>query len=168
MHTKAPLWLVLVGSVLAQDDIRVTGEEFQVKTGFYRGPAYYYSHVGSWLLRLCNEKMAKRSRGTLDVYEFGVFTGNRMKELAGRNGLKYFGHMWGFDSFTGYPNETPGIWVPHPTWRDGGLSASDALGKHNATELFSFLRERIRCSLDRHRRSPRTAARVPCRTPSLF
>ena len=129
------------------DDVQVTGEELKaVRKGAYLGPKYYNSHVGQWLLTLLNQRMAKQEKHSLDVYEFGVFTGNRMRELASQKGLKNFGHMWGFDSFTGYPDETPGIWVPHRTWKSGGLSASDAMSMHNTTLLFDALRTFIGCA----------------------
>ena len=44
------------------------------------------------------------SSPSLDVFEFGVYTGSRMREFGQR--LHGFGRMWGFDSFTGFPEES--------------------------------------------------------------
>jgi hypothetical protein len=101
-------------------------------------PVYFGSNVGDWLLDL----LRKRANKHKDIYEFGVYTGSRMREFATK--IKGFGHMYGFDSFTGFPNEATGLWVPSRHWAQGGDSASDALKLWDASTLLQNLRSYIR------------------------
>lgn len=92
------------------------------------------------------DAVRKRASPDKDIYEFGVYTGGHMKELARE--IKGFGHMWGFDSFTGVPEESTDAtgkrhWVVNRKWSTGGFSASDRLGEWNMTRLFAYLRKRI-------------------------
>ena len=100
-------------------------------------PVYFSSNVGSWLIELLN----KRAAPSLDIYEFGVYTGTRMREFARK--VRGFGRMWGFDSFTGFPDETQGVWTPNKHWAQGGNSASDAMRLWDKEQLFRKLRARI-------------------------
>ena len=86
--------------------------------------------------------LSKRASKHQDIYEFGVYTGSRMREFA--TSIKGFGHMWGFDSFTGFPNEDAGVWVPSRHWAKGGDSASDALKLWDTSELLASIRHHIR------------------------
>lgn len=75
-----------------------------------------------------------------DVYEFGVYTASRMAQFARR--LNGFGHLWGFDSFVGFPDEAAGVMSPS-LWVSGRDSASDAMRLHSTRELLTALRHRI-------------------------
>ena len=84
--------------------------------------------VDGRLLRLLNA-FASPER---DIYQFGVFTGVGLKKIA--DSVKNCGHLWGFDSFQGIPEESAG---EHESWRGtgahshfgrGGYSAAHALG----------------------------------------
>ena len=90
--------------------------------------------------RFKNAVRARASR-SLDVYQFGVYTGGSMAGIA-RN-IPGFGTLWGFDSFTGLPAETPGQALEGAHWRPGGFSSADALGEYRRDELFSRLRRTI-------------------------
>ena len=107
--------------------------------GFSRDGANvdYGQRTEKWLLNLLNAR-ASRNR---DIYEFGVYTGRRMKDWAAL--VHGFGHLWGFDSFSGFPDEAPGNAVPSKNWREGGDSAADALRMWNESALFGHLRRRI-------------------------
>ena len=77
----------------------------------------------------------------LDVYQFGVYTGGSMHGIARR--VRGFGHMWGFDSFTGLPRETEGLRLEGKHWRPGGFSAADALGEWRLSALMANIKKRI-------------------------
>ena len=69
-----------------------------------RAPVYFNQRTEGWLVSLVNDRASR----SLDVYEFGVYTGDRMADFARR--MRGFGHLWGFDSFTGFPDEPSGVW----------------------------------------------------------
>jgi len=93
------------------------------------------------------EAVQQRASPDKDIYEFGVYTGGHMREFAKK--IRGFGHLWGFDSFTGFPDETTdsstgkSLWVYNNHWQAGGNSASDRLGVWNMTALFQYLHKRI-------------------------
>lgn len=69
-----------------------------------------------------------------DIYQFGVYTGTGLKKIGTR--VKGFGHLWGFDSFRGIPDEPKAEQVYWTNdFRQGGYSAADALGVYNLTAL---------------------------------
>ena len=88
-------------------------------------------------------EFARRDR---DVYQFGVFTGNGLKKIAGYCSGRC-GHVWGFDSFQGIPAESG---EESQAWRhgahgkykthflEGGYSAAAALGD---TSMRSVMRK---------------------------
>ena len=86
----------------------------------------------SSLTRLLNA-YATRSK---DVYQFGVYTGNGLKKIG--HSVRNFGHLWGFDSFQGIPEE-PSEERPKPysdkdePFDDEALGANDVDGE--GTEL---------------------------------
>jgi hypothetical protein len=78
------------------------------------------------------------AKDSLDVYEFGVYTGSRLREFGRR--LHGFRKMYGFDSFTGFPEEKARIPGTPKEWVAGRDSASDALGVHDARTLLRQIR----------------------------
>ena len=80
-----------------------------------------------------------RAKPELDVYQFGVYTGVGLCEIARR--LGGYGRLWGVDSFVGLPAEASGLWVP-PHWQPGAFSAADALGLHDEQVLFGTIKDR--------------------------
>lgn len=78
---------------------------------------------------------------SLDVYQFGVYTGGSMRGLA--HAVRGFGQLYGFDSFIGLPAETEGVALEGPHWRPGAFSAADALGSYSVDGLLANLRERV-------------------------
>lgn len=76
-----------------------------------------------------------------DVYEFGVYTGGSMKMIAER--VRGFDTLWGFDSFTGLPDEISGIKREGRHWNPGAFSSADALGLFNSEKLFEQLKAKI-------------------------
>ena len=106
------------------------------------GKAFKMRHVGYWggthaLVKQANA-LASKSK---DVYEFGVYTGVTMRDMAKR--VRGFGRLYGFDSFTGLPNETSGERLEGPHWNPGGFSAADALGEWNLPSLLARLKAKI-------------------------
>lgn len=106
------------------------------------GSGFKMRGVGYWggsgrLARLVNSA-ASRDR---DVYQFGVYTGGTMRSIAKR--IKNFGHLYGFDSFSGLPAETPGERLEGAHWRPGSFSAADALGEWRLSSLLARLRTSI-------------------------
>lgn len=77
----------------------------------------------------------------LDVYQFGVYTGGSMKALARK--IRSFGHLYGFDSFTGLPEEKMGMKMEGPHWKPGGFSAADALQDWTLPTLLSKIKQHI-------------------------
>ena len=73
---------------------------------------------GSKRLNSLANAMAQRGR---DVYEFGVYTGGSMRGLV--QAIHGFGTLYGFDSFQGVPDETPGVRIPQH-WKVGAYSAA--------------------------------------------
>ena len=74
-------------------------------------------------------------------YQFGVYTGGTIGSISRKIGN--FGHLWGFDSFVGLPEETTGQMLEGKHWRVGGFSAADALGKYDADALLRHITEFI-------------------------
>ena len=105
--------------------------------GRSHAPVYYRQTTVQWLINLLNQRATR----SMDIYEFGVYTGDRMRDFAKR--VVGFGHLWGFDSFTGIPNGMQ-EWIPHASWQAGGMSASDALKVWNEKALFEKLRQHIK------------------------
>ena len=107
------------------------------------GKQFKITEVGYWgaSSTLVREVNARASR-SLDVYEFGVYTGVTMRDMARR--VHGFGHLYGFDSFMGLPNETRGEKLEGPHWKPGGFSAADAMGEWRLADLTDKLRTRIR------------------------
>ena len=70
-----------------------------------------------------------------DIYQFGVYTGNGLKKIA--HSVKHFGHLYGFDSFQGIPEEPKEEQAAYWTtdFRKGGYSAADAFNVYNLSAL---------------------------------
>ena len=81
------------------------------------------------------------TRKERDVYQFGVYTGGTMASIARR--VRGFGHLWGFDSFSGLPVETAGVRLEGRHWQQGAFSSADALGEWDEGRLLEGLRTRI-------------------------
>lgn len=64
-----------------------------------------------------------------------------MRRIAQR--INNFGHLWGFDSFTGLPEETKGIMLEGKHWKPGGFSAADALGIYDEQRLLRHVYDYI-------------------------
>ena len=124
----------------------------QTKYGFvgtqFAGRAFYDTSVLKGVIPNHVVKMLLRQASqSLDVYEFGVYTGSRMKWINEELGMT-FGHLWGFDSFVGFPDIDEGggaalVTKLQGSWKKGRDSASAALGITSASRLMQFLRERI-------------------------
>eukprot|EP00966_Prymnesium_polylepis_P079659 1845942-Prymnesium_polylepis.1 len=84
-----------------------------------------------------SEELAGRDE-LLDYYEFGVFTGGTLQDVikeAHQIGLR-FGHLWGFDSFSGLSGgATAGKEVPLSQFRTGKFSATRSLGGVDAERV---------------------------------
>ena len=89
------------------------------------------------IVRLANAAASKEK----DVYQFGVYTAGSMKSLARR--LRGFGHLYGFDSFSGLPAEAPGSRLEGAHWLPGGFSAADALGEWRLPALLRQMQTKI-------------------------
>jgi len=78
----------------------------------------------------------------MDVYEFGVFTGNSMREMATyvmeRN---YSCHMWGFDSFVGLPREDN---TGNKHWEESFFNAMEGLKNPSPSQTRDIIQEKIR------------------------
>jgi len=124
----------------------------QTKYGFvgtkFVGRAFYNTSVLKGVIPKHVVKLLLRQASqSLDVYEFGVYTGSRMKWINEELGMT-FGHLWGFDSFVGFPDIDEGggaalVTKLQGSWKKGRDSASAALGITSASGLIQFLRERI-------------------------
>ena len=86
-----------------------------------------------------------RPRRELDVYQFGVYTGGSMASIARR--IRSFGHLWGFDSFSGLPSETAGVSVEGVHWRPRLLERRRAR-RWDEARLLEQLTSRIRWQPD--------------------
>ena len=83
----------------------------------------------------------------MDIYQFGVYTGNGLRKII-RSVCKSnrgCGHVWGFDSFQGIPDDSL---EEKENWRDGkgrymrsflqgGYSAANSLNQFNLSQLMS-------------------------------
>ena len=107
------------------------------------GKAFKFKGMQGWS---GSGQLARRLRAAarreLDVYQFGVYTGGSMASIARR--IRGFGHLWGFDSFSGLPSETAGVSVEGVHWRPGAFSSADALGEWDEARLLEQLTSRIR------------------------
>ena len=95
---------------------------------------------------LAREISRTATPATPDIYAFGVYTGSGMWKLA--HSIKFAGHLWGFDSFQGIPEEqdpreSERNFKQNKHFRMGGYSAADALGDWNATRLMARIVKRI-------------------------
>jgi hypothetical protein len=80
-----------------------------------------------------------------DVYAFGVYTGMGMRKIGAK--VRDFGHLWGFDSFSGLPAELDGEQATVQTYRhftQGAYSAANALHEHNLSNLVSRIHSVVR------------------------
>lgn len=76
----------------------------------------------------------------LDVYEFGVYLGRSMRALAlaFNASATPLRTMWGFDSFSGLPEESPGTVRSQKSkgeWQSGDFSVAEVLGSHSYREV---------------------------------
>ena len=70
-----------------------------------------------------------------EIYEFGVYTGGGLRSwlrMMRREGLRFDGRVWGFDSFEGMPSEDARFKTRlrqrDKGWLAGGLNAAEQLG----------------------------------------
>ena len=126
--------------VLSVDDLQA-GKWFSKLHGKRYGGAYALDRfewtATSEFVAIAN----KLSSHTKDVYEFGVYTGGSMKGIAER--VRGFDTLWGFDSFTGLPEEEAGIKKEGRHWNSGAFSSADAFHTYNSVKLFERLRQKI-------------------------
>ena len=106
------------------------------------GTSFKIKGIHGWgaTTHLVRSANAAASR-SLDVYQFGVYTAGSMKSMARR--LVGFGHLYGFDSFQGLPEETVGMPLEGKHWNPGGFSAADALGEWRLSALLPQLYQKI-------------------------
>ena len=64
-----------------------------------------------------------------------------MSSIAHR--IKGFGHLWGFDTFTGLPVEAAGVKLEGKHWGVGAFSSADAIGEYDEVKLLRTLHQRI-------------------------
>jgi hypothetical protein len=57
--------------------------------------------------------------------------------------VRGFGMLYGFDSFAGLPEETPGLILEGKHWRPGGFSAADALREWRLPDVLDRVRRHI-------------------------
>lgn len=57
--------------------------------------------------------------------------------------IQGFGNFWGFDSFTGLPEETRGMMLEGKHWLPGGFSAADAMRNYDRASLLTQIRTHI-------------------------
>eukprot|EP00966_Prymnesium_polylepis_P024512 564690-Prymnesium_polylepis.3 len=68
-----------------------------------------HSREGAYLCRVSYPRLRHKPLSLsrrVRRYQFGVYTGGTMRSIAKK--VRGFGHLWGFDSFTGLPEETEG------------------------------------------------------------
>jgi len=118
------------GSWLSNEHDRVYGRGFKMRS------INWWS--GSHELARALNAAAQPQR---DIYQFGVYTGGTMRSISKR--IRGFGHMYGFDSFTGLPVETAGVKLEGSHWGVGAFSSADAIGEYDERKLLRALKERI-------------------------
>lgn len=94
--------------------------------------SHYNVHVVEHIRQACNASAALQVCAERDMYEFGVLTGRSMKGYLKslRKVHVPFRHYWGFDSFSGLPDEDASTERTHTSvkdWQPGSWSASEAL-----------------------------------------
>ena len=57
--------------------------------------------------------------------------------------IQGFGNFWGFDSFTGLPEETRGTMLEGKHWLPGGFSAADTMRNYDRASLLTQIRTHI-------------------------
>ena len=107
---------------------------------FGKSQPKYYHPAHSKFSRRFISRINERASDAKDIYEFGVCTGSQLVQM-GKH-IPKFHHLWGFDSFTGFPDEEASVHLPKG-WGAGRDSASDALGVHNTSQLLEILRQHI-------------------------
>jgi hypothetical protein len=98
------------------------------------GPQYKHQKEFGWkITRMFHNRIRQLSAVNYeyDVYQFGVYLGGSMKHM--HNKVRFYHHMWGFDSFKGLPAETPGIKIEGNHWLPGAFSSEGALKQSNST-----------------------------------
>lgn len=77
----------------------------------------------------------------LDLYEFGVYSGNTLCRLI--EGFKQadvpLRHAYGFDSFEGLPKEAEGVYF-HPDWQPGVFNAQEWYGVDTPKKVMRIIR----------------------------
>ena len=101
------------------------------------------------LTRLLNSMCSNWTCRERDVFQFGVFTGTGARKIGAH--IQHFGHLWGFDSFRGIPEEPDD--TEQRAWkgkgnlvnkfRAGQYSAADAMGVFNLSELIGYVAQRV-------------------------
>jgi len=79
-----------------------------------------------------------------NLLEFGVYTGNCLNRLikAAESANKPFINVYGFDSFIGLPEETPGV-LHNPEWSLGTFSACKEFGVSCVEEAKNHVRQKV-------------------------
>ena len=106
---------------------------------------------------LAKDTRFKRQLAHLDVYEFGVYTGSSLAEMAAewtRHNLS-IRSVWGFDSFVGVPEEQAELKGTIPTtglkhWNPGAFSAAAAF----KTSSFGKVTADIKAFVSRASKAP--------------
>jgi hypothetical protein len=89
---------------------------------------------------------------TRDLYQFGVYTGGGLKAWIDSTltyNVSFSGHVWGFDSFEGMPDEenASSVRTPRhmqdPAWQPGGLNARVFMKQPDWPSLQATLRRNI-------------------------
>ena len=128
-------------------------------------------------------KRGKLNCGSMDLYQFGVFTGRSMRgiSLALNKSNTPFRRFWGFDSFQGLPDEDLALAADakyaraqQDNWRPGLFNAADIYNVHSFHALQKQIRHYIndtRCEFVRgffnESLTPTLAARRGMR-PALY
>jgi len=123
----------------------------QLRSGLWQSNSHNESYgpwfkktklIGWWSSsKQLQQELQAAARPEYDIYQFGVYTGGTMRSIAKK--VRGFGHLWGFDSFTGLPEETEGQMLEGKHWRQGGFSAADALGTYDEDALLQAITRQI-------------------------
>lgn len=105
--------------------------------GKYRLPEMKWTASPEFVL-LANELASP----AFDVYQFGVYSGGSMRDIVQRM-ITPYGTLWGFDSFTGLPEEARGVKLEGKHWNPGAWSSASALNESSPHALFARLRSKI-------------------------
>lgn len=105
----------------------------------------FYARNGGWVRRKGVDMARSKLEGkvsSLDVYQFGICAGYSMLWLD--QYIKEFklnyNTFWGFDSFIGLPEETPGIPIEH-SWVKGGYSFKDEFHCNDVNDALETTKE---------------------------